>query len=186
MLVASLFQLFGLLFMREFPILFVKRGDSLSVERVKEHLAKWGRDGYVMEFDASSATVGDAAETIGVEPGQIAKTLSFMGSNEKGFLVVAAGDRKIDNKKFKEVFAMKARMLSPEQVEEQTGHQVGGVCPFGLTYSLPVYLDVSMKAFDYVYPACGSGNSAIKLTTDELFEYAGASDWVDVCKNVSE
>lgn len=156
----------------------------MSVERAREHLSKWGRESSVMEFDTSSATVGEAAEAIGVNPGQIAKTLSFMGKDDKGFLVVTAGDRKIDNKKFKQTFEMKARMLSPDQVEEQTGHRVGGVCPFGLANDLYVYLDDSMKRFDFVYPACGSSNSAIKLTTDELFEYANATGWVDVCKSV--
>ncbi|HLR02872.1 MAG TPA: YbaK/EbsC family protein [Virgibacillus sp.] len=154
----------------------------MSIQRVKDYLQKWGRDKDVMEFATSSATVAEAAETIGTEPSHIAKSLSFMGSDGKGLLVVTAGDRKIDNKKYKQMFGMKARMLSPEEVEEQTGHKIGGVCPFGLTNPLPVYLDVSLKRFDDVYPACGSGNSAIQLTTDELFEYANALEWVDVCK----
>lgn len=156
----------------------------MSIERAKEHLRKWSRDVDVMEFTESSATVGEAAEAIGTEPSHIAKSLSFMGKDGKGLLIVTAGDRKIDNKKFKQTFDMKARMLSPEQVEDETGHKIGGVCPFGLANPLAVYLDESLKRFEFIYPACGSGNSAIKLTTDELDEYAGASDWVDVCKEI--
>lgn len=157
---------------------------GLSIERVKEYLRKWDREQDVMEFTTSSATVAEAAEAVGTEPSHIAKSLSFMGSDGNGLLVVTAGDRKIDNKKFKQKFETKARMLAPDQVEEQTGFKIGGVCPFALINPLPVYLDESMKRFDYIYPACGSSNSAIKLTTDELFEYAYALDWVDVCKSV--
>lgn len=156
----------------------------MSVERVKRYFQKWNRDQDVMEFETSSATVVEAAEAVGTEPGHIAKTLSFVGSDGKALLVVTAGDRKIDNKKFKQTFEMKARMLPPDQVEEQTGFKIGGVCPFGLPEPLSVYLDESMKRFDYIYPACGSSNSAIKLTIDELVEYANAVDWVDVCKNM--
>ncbi|WP_261134466.1 YbaK/EbsC family protein [Bacillus sp. Marseille-Q3570] len=154
----------------------------MSLESVKAHFAKWGRAEDVMEFNTSSATVEEAAETIGVIPAQIAKTLSFKGKEEKNLLVVAAGDAKVDNKKFRQTFGMKARMLKPDEVLDQTGHVVGGVCPFGLAKDMDVYLDISMKRFDYLYPACGSTNSAIKLTCEELDEYSSANDWIDVCK----
>jgi Cys-tRNA(Pro) deacylase len=154
----------------------------MSIESVKEHFKQWNREADVMEFESSSATVQEAADTIGVAPEHIAKTLSFRGNEEKAILVVAAGDAKIDNKKFRHTFGFKARMLTPDDVLEQTGHAVGGVCPFGLANELDVYLDVSMKRFDRVFPACGSTNSAIELTCDELFEYSFAKDWIDVCK----
>ncbi|SET88302.1 Cys-tRNA(Pro) deacylase, prolyl-tRNA editing enzyme YbaK/EbsC [Salinibacillus kushneri] len=158
----------------------------MSIESVKAHFNQWDRKQDVMEFDTSSATVGEAAETIGVIPARIAKTLSFRGKDEKAILVVAAGDAKIDNKKFRQTFGYKARMLSPDEVLEQTGHAIGGVCPFGLKQELDVYLDVSMKRFTTVFPACGSTNSAIKLTISELYEYSFAKDWVDVCKGWEE
>ena len=158
----------------------------MSVKTVKEHFKQWNRESEVMEFEASSATVKEAADTIGVAPKQIAKTLSFRGTEHKAILVVAAGDAKIDNKKFRHTFGFKARMLSPDEVLEQTGHAVGGVCPFGLKKDLDVYLDVSMKRFEKLFPACGSTNSAIELTCDELFKYSFALEWVDVCKSWQE
>ncbi|MRG86489.1 YbaK/EbsC family protein [Salinibacillus xinjiangensis] len=154
----------------------------MSLESVKAHFKQWNKEQDVMEFETSSATVEQAAETIGVEPARIAKTLSFRGKEEQAILVVAAGDAKIDNKKFRKSFGLKARMLSPDEVLEQTGHAVGGVCPFGLKNDLNVYLDESMKRFDTLFPACGSTNSAIELTKEELFKYSFATDWVDVCK----
>ena len=154
----------------------------MSFESVKAHFKKWNRDADIMEFDVSSATVDLAAEAIGVIPARIAKTLSFRGEGDQAILIVAAGDAKIDNKKFRHTFGFKARMLSAEEVVEQTGHVIGGVCPFGLANDLNVYLDVSMKRFETLFPACGSTNSAIELTCDEIFEYAGAIEWVDVCK----
>ena len=154
----------------------------MSLESVKQHLKKWNRDNDIMVFDSSSATVQEAADTIGVKPAQIAKTLSFRGKDEKAMLVVTAGDAKIDNKKFRHTFQFKARMLSPEDVIEQTGHPVGGVCPFGLANDLDVYLDLSLKRFEKVYPACGSTNSAIEVTCEELETYSSAKEWVDVCK----
>jgi Cys-tRNA(Pro) deacylase len=156
---------------------------SLSIESVKAHFKQWNREAEVMEFETTSATVGQAAETIGVEPAQIAKTLSFRGDQDKAILIVAAGDAKIDNKKYRQEFGFKARMLTPEEVLEQTGHVIGGVCPFGLKNKLVVYLDVSMKRFDTLFPACGSTNSAIELTCDEIFQYSSATKWVDVCKD---
>ncbi|WP_164670282.1 YbaK/EbsC family protein [Virgibacillus doumboii] len=158
----------------------------MSLESVKNHFKKWDRDADVMEFDSSSATVQEAADTIGVRPARIAKTLSFRGEGDNGLLVVTAGDAKIDNKKFRNYFSFKARMLSPDEVLEQTGHGVGGVCPFGLTNDLDVYLDVSMKRFETVFPACGSTNSAIELSCDELADYSFAKGWVDVCKGWEE
>ncbi|KAB2330006.1 YbaK/EbsC family protein [Cytobacillus depressus] len=155
----------------------------MSLESVKNHFEKWNREADIMEFDVSSATVDMAAEAIGVIPARIAKTLSFRGEGDQAILVVAAGDAKIDNKKFRETFGFKARMLSAEEVVEQTGHVIGGVCPFGLANELDVYLDVSLKRFKTVFPACGSTNSAIELTCEELLEYSSAKEWVDVCKS---
>lgn len=159
---------------------------NLSLENVKAHFKKWNREKDVMEFDTSSATVEQAAETIGVIPARIAKTLSFRGEDEKAILIVAAGDAKIDNKKFRQTFGFKARMLTPDEVLEQTGHTIGGVCPFGLVNDLDVYLDVSLKRFETVFPACGSTNSAIELTMEELVQYSYAKEWVDVCKDWEE
>jgi prolyl-tRNA editing enzyme YbaK/EbsC (Cys-tRNA(Pro) deacylase) len=160
--------------------------DRMSLESVKNHFKQWNRDIDIMEFDTSSATVEQAAETIGVRPARIAKTLSFRGSEENAILIVAAGDAKIDNKKFRAKFGFKPRMLSSDEVLEQTGHVIGGVCPFGLNKELDVYLDVSMKRFDTLFPACGSTNSAIELTKEELYDYSFAKDWVDVCKEWNE
>ncbi|WP_312472009.1 YbaK/EbsC family protein [Neobacillus sp.] len=158
----------------------------MSLESVKEHLQQWNRVADMMEFETSSATVELAAEAIGVIPARIAKTLSFRSDHEKAILIVAAGDVKIDNKKFRQTFGFKARMLTPDEVLEQTGHAIGGVCPFGLKNELDVFLDVSMKRFETLFPACGSTNSAIELTTDEIFQYSLAREWVDVCKGWEE
>ncbi|AIQ13425.1 YbaK/EbsC family protein [Paenibacillus durus] len=155
----------------------------MSIESVKAHFHEVGREQHIMEFESSSATVETAAETIGVIPARIAKTLSFYGEGEAAILVVAAGDTKVDNKKFRSEFGFKPKMLSPEEVLKQTGHAVGGVCPFGLANDLEVYLDISMKRFDTLFPACGSSNSAIELTCAELEQYSGGKAWVDVCKN---
>ena len=155
----------------------------MSIESVKNHFKQWSREDDVMEFETSSATVNQAADTIGVIPARIAKTLSFRGGEDQAILVVAAGDAKVDNKKFRTMFGYKARMLSPDDVLQQTGHAIGGVCPFGLANDLDVYLDVSMKRFETVFPACGSANSAIELSLDELFHYSKAKSWVDVCKD---
>ena len=157
----------------------------MAIDKVREYFKKWGRDKDILEFETSSATVELAANALGVEPSRIAKTLSFR-TEEGAMLVVTAGDAKIDNSKFKSEFNIKARMLTPEEVIHYTGHAVGGVCPFGLAQKLPVYSDVSMKRFDTVFPACGSGNSAIKLTCRELEEYSGTERWVDVCKGWEE
>ncbi|GER66890.1 proline--tRNA ligase [Weizmannia acidilactici] len=155
----------------------------MSLEDVKVYFKQWGRHEDVLELPLSSATVELAAKALDVEPERIAKTLAFRGTGEEeAMLVVAAGDAKIDNKKFRHTFGTKARMLSPEETFEHTGHAVGGVCPFGLKKDLPVYMDVSLKRFTTVFPACGSGNSAIELTCDELYTYGKAVKWVDVCK----
>lgn len=158
----------------------------MSFESVKAHFKKWNREMDIMEFETSSATVDLAAEAIGVIPARIAKTLSFRGEEDKAILVVAAGDAKIDNKKFRQAFQMKARMLSADEVVEQTGHVIGGVCPFGLANDLEIYLDISMKRFKSLFPACGSVNSAIELTCNEIFEFSSAKEWVDVCKGWEE
>ena len=152
----------------------------MGVQEAREYLKKWNRDDDVLEFDRSSATVELAALALGVEPGRIAKTLSFRG-RERPILVLAAGDARINNRKFKAEFDLKASMLPPEEAQERTGHPVGGICPFGLASELDVYLDESLRRFDPVYPACGSGNSALRCTLAQLEEYSAAKAWVDVC-----
>jgi prolyl-tRNA editing enzyme YbaK/EbsC (Cys-tRNA(Pro) deacylase) len=158
----------------------------VSLQSVKEHLKQYNRDNDILEFDTSSATVDLAAEAIGVIPARIAKTLSFRGDGDTAILIVAAGDAKIDNKKFRHAFGFKARMLSAEEVLEQTGHAVGGVCPFGLKHDLDVFLDESMKRFTTLFPACGSSNSAIEVSLEELQQYSSAKGWVNVCKGWQE
>ncbi len=136
----------------------------------------------IREFDVSSATVDLAAQALGCEPCRIAKSLSFLVDG-KALLVVAAGDAKIDNAKYKAQFGAKAKMLTPGEVEDLVGHAVGGVCPFAIRENVPVYLDESLKRFSTVFPACGSSNSAIELTLPELEKYSGYIAWIDVCKN---
>ena len=135
----------------------------------------------VIEFDVSSATVDLAAEAVGCEPARIAKTLSF-DLGERVALVVCAGDARIANPKFKARFGKKPRMLAADVAEQRIGHAVGGVCPFGVNAECDVFLDESLRRFDVVYPACGSANSAIRLTPDELERYAAPCTWVHVCK----
>lgn len=155
----------------------------MAIETVKECFAALGMADRVMEFSVSSATVELAAAAIGTEGARIAKSLTFRGADGQCIMIVTAGDTKIDNPKFKHTFGCKAKMLSAEEVLAETGHAVGGVCPFALPDSgVFVYLDESMKRFPTVFPACGSANSAIELTPDELFRYSGAVRWVDVCK----
>lgn len=158
----------------------------MSLQSVKEHFQQLNRAQDILEYEESSATVEQAAQVLKVIPARIAKTLSFKDKEGNAFLVVTAGDAKIDNAKFKSTFGVKAKMLSPEEVEYFTGHPIGGVCPFGLAHDLNVYLDVSLKRFTTVFPACGSINSAIELTCDELFEYSYAKDWVDIGKDWDE
>ncbi len=153
----------------------------LSIEKGREHLKKYGADHRVMEFEVSSATVELAAKALNTEGKRIAKTLSFLLS-DGAVLIVAAGDAKIDNKKFKQTFSQKAKMLTYEQVEEMIGHSVGGVCPFGIKAGVRVYLDESLKRFETVFPAVGSSNSAIELNMEELEKFSECDGWVDVCK----
>ena len=153
----------------------------MSVETVKAYFKKLGMADRVQEFEISSATVELAAQALNVKPERIAKTLSF-GKGEGCILVVTAGDAKVDNQKFKAAFGMKAKMLAPEDVLRLVGHAVGSVCPFAIPEDVPVYLDESMKRFETVFPACGSGSSAIELSCDELFKLSNAVEWVNVCK----
>lgn len=153
----------------------------MSIEKGRAYFRELGIEDRVMEFDVSSATVELAAQALGVEGARIAKTLSF--KTETGcMLILAEGDARIDNHKFKAKFHFKAKMPTPDEVLEMVGHPVGGVCPFGINEGIPVYLDESLKRFVTVFPAVGSGNSAIELNLDELFEYSKALEWIDVCK----
>ena len=157
----------------------------MSIEIVRQYLKQFQAEKNIMEFDVSSATVELAAQAVNCIPARIAKTLSFY-TEDCCLLIVAAGDAKIDNSKFKQTFGRKAKMLSPEDVLTMTGHAIGGVCPFGVPQTVPVYLDCSLKRFATVFPACGSSNSAIELDCDTLFQYAQAKEWVDVCKGWQE
>lgn len=154
----------------------------MSIEKVKTYFAQVGMADRIMEFTASCATVDLAAAALGCEPAHIAKTLSFADGADGCLLVVAAGDAKVDNKRFKAEFGVKPRMLSADDALRLVGHAVGGVCPFALNAGVPVYLDESLRRFKVVYPAAGSANSAIRLSVDELFALAGAKKFVDVCK----
>ena len=153
----------------------------MAIERVREYLKQFNIEEKIQEFEVSSATVQLAAAALGCEPERIAKTLSFM-VDEKPILIVAAGDAKIDNSKYKAMFHTKAKMIHAEEVEGLIGHAVGGVCPFGINEGVTVYLDESLKRFTTVFPACGSSNSAIELTIPELEKYSGYDSWIDVCK----
>jgi prolyl-tRNA editing enzyme YbaK/EbsC (Cys-tRNA(Pro) deacylase) len=152
----------------------------MSVESVKQQFKEGNLDLEVIELQESTATVDLAAKAIGVEPGQIAKTMAF-GLKEENILIVSKGDAKVDNRKYKDCFSTKAKMLNSEEVLEITGHPVGGVCPFGLKQPLKIYLDVSLKQYEYVYPAAGSPNAAVKVDLNELEEITGG-EWIDVCK----
>lgn len=154
----------------------------MAIEAVKAYFKSFGMEDKVQEFEVSSATVELAARALSVIPARIAKTLSFK-RDENCILVVAAGDAKVDNQKFKSAFGMKAKMLTPEEVLQMTGHAVGGVCPFAVPQSVAIYLDESLKRFETVFPACGSSSSAIELSCGELFKYANGKAWVDVCKD---
>ncbi len=154
----------------------------MAIDKVKAYFKQYNLEERIQEFEVSSATVELAAAALGCEPKRIAKSLSFL-VDDKAILVVAAGDAKVDNPKFKQTFSCKAKMLSYEQVEPYIGHAVGGVCPFAINTDVLVYLDASLKRFDTVFPACGSSNSAIELTIPELETYSAFTDWVDVCKD---
>lgn len=153
----------------------------MSIERVREYFKTKGIDGRIQEFELSSATVPLAAKALHCEESRIAKTLSFH-VGERVILIVAAGDAKIDNAKYKSEFGTKAKMLSFDEAEPLVGHAVGGVCPFAVNEDVEVYLDISLKRFRTVFPACGSSNSAIEFSPQELEEYSGCIKWVDVCK----
>lgn len=153
----------------------------MAIEKVREYFARLGIADRVREFDVSSATVELAAQALHCEPCRIAKTLSFMVDG-RAILIVAAGDARIDNPKYKAQFGTKAKMLTPDEAEALIGHAVGGVCPFAVNEGVAVYLDDSLKRFETVFPACGSSNSAIELTIAELEKYSGRTSWVDVCK----
>lgn len=156
----------------------------MAIEKVRAYLSEFGMADKIQEFAVSSATVELAAKALSCEPERIAKSLSFQ-AGEDALLLVAAGDARVDNQKFKENFHTKAKMLSPEEVEEKTGHTVGGVCPFGVKEGVKIYLDVSLKRFTTVYPACGSANSAIELTLSELERLCGENfcGYIDACKD---
>lgn len=153
----------------------------MSIERVKEYFRQYDMEDKILEFDVSSATVKLAAQALGCEPQRIAKTLSFKIGDE-AILIVAAGDARINNGKYKAKFGTKAKMLSADEVEQMVGHAVGGVCPFGINKGVKVYLDESLKRFETVFPACGSSNSAMEMTMEDLERYSGYEEWVDVCK----
>ncbi|MBB6218147.1 prolyl-tRNA editing enzyme YbaK/EbsC (Cys-tRNA(Pro) deacylase) [Anaerosolibacter carboniphilus] len=157
----------------------------MAIEKVKEYFKQWNMENKILEFDVSSATVELAAQALNCEPKRIAKTLSFM-IDTKCILIVAAGDAKIDNSKYKLQFGTKGKMLTADEVLTLTGHAIGGVCPFGVKDGVVTYLDISLKRFTTVFPACGSSNSAIELTIDELEQYSNADSWIDVCKDWQE
>jgi len=155
----------------------------MSIEKVREYFKQYNMEDKILEFDVSSATVDLAAIAVGVEGARICKTLSFKTPEGGCILIETAGDGKIDNRKFKDQFGFKAKMLTAEEVIEFTGHAIGGVCAFAIENpNVQVYTDVSLKRFETVFPACGSSNSAIELTCDELHQYSKAMAWIDVCK----
>ncbi len=153
----------------------------MAIEKARLYLKKWNKDQDILEFAVSSATVELASAALNTVPGRIAKSLTFM-VEKKGIMVIAAGDTRIDNAKFKKEFGCKAIMLAPEEVPRIIGHEIGGVCPFGINPQVEVFLDESLRRFDFVFPACGSPRSGIKLFLDELEEISGSLRWVDVCK----
>lgn len=157
----------------------------MSIEIVRKYFSSFGMEDRILEFQVSSATVELAAQAVGCIPARIAKTLSFK-IGEDPILIVAAGDAKIDNRKYKDKFGKKAVMLSQEEVLEKVGHAVGGVCPFGVPETVSVYLDESLRRFETVFPAAGSSNSAIELNMEELERYSRAEEWIDVCKGWQE
>ena len=155
----------------------------MSIEKGREYFRQFGMEDRVQEFSVSSATVELAAQALGVEGARIAKTLSFM-VGEQPILILMAGDVKVDNSKYKGFFHAKAKMMSPEQLEEYVGHQIGGVCPFGIKNGVDVYLDKSLKRFETVFPAVGGSNSAIELTIPELEKYSSYKEWVEISKPI--
>jgi len=154
----------------------------MSVDKVKAYFRSWNLEDRILEFDVSSATVELAAEALHCEPKRIAKSLSFM-VDDQCVLIVAAGDARIDNGKYKLQFGKKAKMLNADEVLAYTGHAVGGVCPFAVKSGVKTYLDISLKRFSTVFPACGSSNSAAELSLEELERLSGAISWIDVWEN---
>lgn len=159
----------------------MEKGENMSIENVKSYFEKYNISNRIREFEVSSATVELAAAALNCKPERIAKTLSFI-IDGKAILIVTAGDSKIDNAKYKAQFGTKAKMLTFDEAINLIGHPVGGVCPFAVNEGVTVYLDVSLKRFETVFPACGSSNSAIELTIEELEKYSNYSAWIDVCK----
>lgn len=157
----------------------------MSLEKAESYLKEAGFLDHVIELKESTATVALAAEALGVEPGMIAKTMSFL-QGEQPVLILTEGTAKVDNRKYKDTFHVKAKMIPFEQVEEVTGHAPGGVCPFGIKDGIEVYLDESLKRFETVYPAAGDDHSAVRLTIPELEEVSGAKGWVDVCRELKD
>lgn len=158
----------------------------MSIEIARDYLKKYNMEDRIVEHEMSSATVELAAEAAGVIPARICKSISFK-TEDGAVLICTAGDAKIDNRKFKDFFQIKAKMLTPDEVTKYTNHDIGGVCPFGITNpNTKIYLDVSLKRFGTVFPACGSSNSSIEMTPDEIFSISEALEWVDVCKNWEE
>ena len=155
----------------------------MSVEKVNDYFKNFGIEDRVIEFETSSATVELAAAALNCQPERISKSISFM-LKEKPIIIVTAGDVKIDNKKFKKIFATKAKMIDKDSVEELIGHKVGGVCPFAIKDDVEVYLDQSLKRFETVFPACGSSNSVIELTIEDLEKYSNYKSWINVCKDI--
>lgn len=155
----------------------------MSLLRAKEYLKKYNLDDKILTFDESSATVKLASIALGIDEGRIAKTLSFV-VNDKYILIVSAGDVKIDNAKYKKEFGIKAKMIEYDMVEEKIGHKIGGVCPFGVNDGVLIYLDESLKKYDYVYPACGESNNAIKLFVNDLEKIINYEKWIDVTKEL--
>lgn len=153
----------------------------MAIEKVREYFKQFGIEAKIREFEVSSATVELASKALNCEPCRIAKSLSFK-IDDSAILVICAGDAKIDNSKYKTKFQTKAKMLNSEEVKSFIGHEIGGVCPFGINSGVDVYLDNSLKRFETVFPACGNSNSAIELTIGELEKYSNFIEWVDVCK----
>lgn len=154
----------------------------MSMERAREHLARFALEDRIIETEASSATVELAAEALGIEPGRIAKSMSFLLDAEHPILVVIEGTARVDNRKFKTAFHKRARMISRDSVEGYIGHAAGGVCPFGVKEGVLVYLDESLRRWDVVYPAAGNDHSGVRLTLAELELASGAAGWVDICQ----
>jgi ybaK/ebsC protein len=178
-------QIYFLLFNCFYDKIRRKEEDTMSFEKVQAYFETFGMGGRCINLKESSATVALAARALGTEEARIAKTLSFF-VGETPLIIVAAGDARIDNRKFKLLFHKKPKMIPGEECEKYIGHRPGGVCPFCLPSTVDVYLDISLKRFDVIYPAAGTDHSAVKLTPEELEKYAGVKGWVDVCKSWQE